>query len=61
MPEKTFLLRLRGGASQIVVATSFEIQEGHLVFLGPGGELAAMLMLAIVESWREMAPEPFPP
>ena len=61
MPNKTFQVRLRSNAIQEVRATTVEVHGKHLVFLTADGNLAALFSLAIVESWIEIAPEPYPP
>ena len=54
MPDKTYLVRIKPPcwASQRVVAVSAEIHGDHLVFFTSGGELAALFMTEIVESWN---------
>jgi hypothetical protein len=57
MPNKTFLVRLRNDALQHVRAATVEMQGEHLVFLTEKGELAALFLMELVESWNEIAPE----
>jgi hypothetical protein len=57
MPNKTFLVRLRNDAPQQVRAATVETHGEHLVFLTEKGELAALFLLDVVESWNEIAPE----
>ena len=58
MREKTFLVKLRGGAAQSVTAAYFEVHSEHVIFLSAEGELSAMFMLAIVEAFTDVLPEP---
>jgi hypothetical protein len=57
MPAKTFrvLLKPPSRALQHVVAVSAEIYGEHLVFLNSEGELAALFLMEIVESWNVIA------
>jgi hypothetical protein len=61
MTNKTFMVRLRSNSIQQVRATTVEIHGKHLVFLTAKGKLAALFSFAIVETWNEIAPEPYPP
>jgi hypothetical protein len=57
MPDKTFLVRLRPPeiSTQPVIAARVEFQGEHLAFLNSKGELAALFLFEIVESWTKMA------
>ena len=54
MPNKTFLVRLRSDALQRVRAATVEMHGEHLVFLTAEGELAALFLMELVESWNEI-------
>ena len=58
MADKTFLVRLRPPELRVrpVIAASAEIQGAHLVFLDSKGELAALFLMEVVESWSEIGP-----
>jgi hypothetical protein len=53
--DKTYLIRFKTPAlrPQIVIAASVEIQGEHLILLNSKGELTALFLLEIVESWTE--------
>jgi hypothetical protein len=55
---KTYLVTLKAPqrTTQQVVATSYHLQGEHLVFLNADGKLAALFLLAIVQSWNEVVP-----
>jgi hypothetical protein len=55
MPNKTFSVRLRSDALQRVRAATVEIHGKHLAFLTEEGKLAALFLLDLVESWKEIA------
>ena len=57
MPDKTFLVRLKatGQMLHLVLAASAEFHGEHLVFLNAQGNLAALFLVEIVESWNEVA------
>jgi hypothetical protein len=52
--DKTYIVRLKPPQMgvQVVAASSAEIHEDHIALLNAKGELAALLLLEIVESWR---------
>jgi hypothetical protein len=54
MQDKTYLVQINTPcwAFQRVLAVSAEIHGDHLVFLTSEGELAALFMTEIVESWN---------
>jgi hypothetical protein len=53
MADKKYLVRCKTleSSTQSVVAASFEVHGEHLVLLNSKGQLAAMFLLEIVESW----------
>jgi hypothetical protein len=55
MADKTYLVRFKRPeiSTQPVIAASVEFHGEHLVFLDSKGELAALFLLEIVESWSE--------
>jgi hypothetical protein len=55
MPDKVYLIRFKGSdaSSHVVIAARAEIHGEHLVFLRSDGNLAALFVLEIVESWSE--------
>ena len=55
MVDKTYLVRFKPpeNSTQPVVAANTEIHGEHLVFLNSKGELTALFLLEIVESWSE--------
>ena len=57
MRDKTFLVQYKAPetSSQIVVAARIEVHGEHLVFVNSEGKLAALFLMEIVESWREIA------
>jgi hypothetical protein len=60
MPDKIFLVRMKApsGALQYVCASRAEFYGEHLAFLDSEGELAALFLMEIVESWIEIASDP---
>jgi hypothetical protein len=56
MADKIYLLRFRPPilGTVTVVAARAEIQGEHLVLLNSDGELAALYLLDLVESWSEV-------
>jgi hypothetical protein len=54
MMDKTYLvaLKLPSRAVQHVIAARLEIHGENLVFLNAEGELAAMFLMEIVQSWN---------
>jgi hypothetical protein len=57
MPDdKTFLLQLKPPwlPTCIVVAASAEIHGEHLILLNARGQLAALFVLEMVESWNHL-------
>jgi hypothetical protein len=56
MADKTYLVRFKPPeiSTQPVVAERAEIHGEHLVFLNSKGQLAALFLMEIVESWSEV-------
>jgi hypothetical protein len=57
MPDdKTYLLQLKppGFSTRIVVAATAEIHGDHLILLNSRGQLAALFILEMVESWNRL-------
>jgi hypothetical protein len=53
MAEKTYLVRLKPPLSiQHVTASRFEIQGEHAVFVDANGNLKAVFLMELVESWN---------
>jgi hypothetical protein len=54
MMDQTYLvaLKLPSRAVQHVIAANLTIQGEHLVFFNAKGELAALFLLEIVQSWN---------
>ena len=53
MQNKSYLVRRRGEAIQHVRAATVEMRGEHLAFLTADGNLAAMFLFSVVESWNE--------
>jgi hypothetical protein len=61
LANKTYLVRFKPPqlGVQLVAASSAEIQGDHIALLNSNGQLAALLLLDIVESWVVVKlPEP---
>jgi hypothetical protein len=56
MQLKTFIVRFKSPelVPQTFVAERAEFQGEHIVLLGSGGRLAALMLADIVESWSEI-------
>jgi hypothetical protein len=56
MPNKTYQVRLRppSSAVQHVVAAETRMLDNHLVFLDAKGDVAALFLVDLVESWEEI-------
>ena len=60
MADKTYIVKFKPsalGVVQTVVASTVEIHDEHLIFCNAKGELAALFLLEIVQSWNEMSDE----
>ena len=57
MSDRTYIVRFKPPqmSAQLVVASSVEIQGDHIVLLNSNGQLAALLLLEVVESWSEVS------
>ena len=57
MTEKTYLVRLKAPslALQHVAASRFEIHGEHLVFVNSQGNLAALFLTELVQSWNVLS------
>jgi hypothetical protein len=53
LADKTYIVRFKPPQMgiQLVAASSAEIQGEHIALLNSNGQLAALLLLDIVESW----------
>jgi hypothetical protein len=53
MTDRTFLVRLKppSEAIQRVAASRFEVHDEHLVFVDSDGNLAALFLMELVQSW----------
>jgi hypothetical protein len=56
MIDRTFIVRFKPPQirAQSFVASTAEIQGDHIVLLNANGQLAALLLLEVVESWNAM-------
>ena len=57
MGDKTFLVKFKPsalGIVQTVIASTVEIHDEHLTFCNSEGKLAALFLLAIVQSYSEL-------
>jgi hypothetical protein len=56
MIDRTFIVRFKPPQirAQSFIASTAEIQGDHIVLLNANGQLAALLLLEIVESWNAM-------
>lgn len=55
MADRRFFIRFKSTQSDIqrVIAERAEVHGEHLVFINSEGEMAAMFLLEIVESWSD--------
>jgi hypothetical protein len=60
MSEKTFLVSIKAPSSAVhpVVASTVEIFDEHLCFTNNKGELAALFLLDMVQSWNVCLDQP---
>jgi hypothetical protein len=56
MSEKTYMLRFKTPelSMRAVIASTAEIHGEHLVLLNSQGQLAALFVLEMIESWNEV-------
>jgi len=54
MADQTYLVALKppSRAVQHIIAATFEVRGEHLVFLNSKGQLAALFLMEIVQSWN---------
>ncbi len=58
MADKVYIVKFKPqapGVAQTVIASTVEIHDEHLVFCNATGELAALFLLEIVQSWNEIS------
>ena len=58
MAEKAYIVKFKPpalGVVHTVIASTVEIHDEHLIFCNSKGELAALFLLEIVQSWNEMS------
>lgn len=56
MTDRTFIVRFKPRELNTgsVIASTAEIQAEHIVFLNSTGELAALFLMEVVESWTAL-------
>ncbi|HTZ61022.1 MAG TPA: hypothetical protein VMB49_23095 [Acidobacteriaceae bacterium] len=61
MADKRFLVVFRPPkrGRQEVIASKAEIHGDHLALINSEGNLAALFLLDVVESWNEVEPPPY--
>jgi hypothetical protein len=54
--DRTYLLQLKppGFSTRVVIAATAEIHGEHLILLNSRGQLAALFVLEMVESWNRL-------
>jgi hypothetical protein len=55
--NKTFLVKFKPsalGVVQTVIAATVEVHDEHLTFLNSQGKLAALFLLELIQSYREL-------
>jgi hypothetical protein len=58
MPDRAYLVKFKPpalGAVQTVVASTVETHDEHLIFCNANGDLAALFLLEVVQSWNELS------
>jgi hypothetical protein len=61
MVERTYIVKFKPtalGGVQTVIASTVEIHDEHLIFCTEKGDLAALFLLEIVQSWNELSAQP---
>ena len=56
MANKSYIVKFKPpalGVAQIVIASTVEIHDEHLIFCNSKGELTALFLLVTVQSWNE--------
>jgi hypothetical protein len=57
MADKTYVVKFKPQALrgiQVVVASTVEIHDEQLIFCNANGDLVALFLLEIVQSWSEL-------
>jgi hypothetical protein len=57
MGEKAFIVKFKPpglGHIRTVIASTVEIHDEHLIFCNSKGDMTALFLLEIVESWNEV-------
>ena len=60
MADRAYIVKFKPsalGLVQTVVASTVEIHDEHLIFCNAKGDLAALFLLEIVQSWNEISDE----
>ena len=60
MADRAYIVKFKPsalGLVQTVVASTVEIHDEHLIFCNAKGDLAALFLLDIVQSWNEISDE----
>ena len=63
MADKLYIVKFKPatlGVAQNVIASTVEIHDEHLIFCNSKGELAALFLLEIVQSWNEVCDSVIP-
>jgi hypothetical protein len=62
MADKLYIVKFKPVAlgAQNVIASTVEIHDEHLIFCDSKGELAALFLLEIVQSWNEVCDSVIP-
>jgi hypothetical protein len=62
MPDKAYVVKLKSSAKpsdlasvQTIVASTAEIHDEHLIFCDARGELTALFLMEVVQSWNELS------
>jgi hypothetical protein len=63
MADKLYIVKFKPAALAVahnVIASTVEIHDEHLIFCNSKGELAALFLLEIVQSWNEVCDSAIP-
>jgi hypothetical protein len=57
MADRTYLVRLKSPSQAVeqVVASKVQIRGDHLVFVDSTGELVAIFLMDLIQSWKVMS------
>jgi hypothetical protein len=58
MAEKAYIIKFKPealGVAHTVIASTVKIHDEHLIFCNSKGELTALFLLEIVQSWNEVS------